>query len=63
MSMPVTTELIREVTDFNTKVAGGIEKLSSITDDQFFFSYLVWTLSRNFTPSLGTWLCFTTCTA
>ena len=34
MSMPVTAELIREVTDFNTKVAGGIEKLSSITDDQ-----------------------------
>lgn len=34
MSMPVTTELIREVTDFNTKVAGGIEKLSNITDDQ-----------------------------
>ena len=34
ISMPVTTELIREVTDFNTKVAAGVEQLSTITDDQ-----------------------------
>jgi polyhydroxyalkanoate synthase subunit PhaC len=34
MSMPVATELVKEVTDFNTKVAAGVEQLTTITDDE-----------------------------
>ena len=34
MSMPVAAELVKEVTDFNTKVAAGVEQLSTITDDE-----------------------------
>jgi polyhydroxyalkanoate synthase len=32
-SMPVAAELVKEVTDFNTKVAAGVEQLTTITDD------------------------------
>lgn len=32
--MPVSADLIREISDFNTKVAGGMDQLAKITDDQ-----------------------------